>query len=420
MSHEPVLVLDAQTNEALACVRSLGQAGYRILVASTRAWPLASWSRYAAGSFRLAAETREAFGSLRRWAADQGVRTVLPLTERACVLCNLERNEWEASGVTVGCAPDEVLQRAFDKAETLRYAASCAVAAPPTRLARSLEESRQAAEELGFPCVVKSRFSNAWDGARFLPNRGTSYVRSAGELDAAVLSHRQGPSWPLLQGFVPGRGKGVFAVCERGDAVAWFAHERLREVRPSGSGSSLRRAAALAERLRAPAERLLHAMAWHGPAMVEFRDDEAGDPCLMEVNGRFWGSLQLAVDAGVDFPRIWLDLLHGREVESLAGYRDDVTLRWLWGDVKRCVYLMAGRPAGYPGPFPGRWEGLKEIFGPQPPNTRWEAWRRKDPRPAVGEIVQGMGEFLGAVVRRRGSVSDAATSRSTRVTHATT
>ena len=40
--------------------------------------------------------------------------------------------------------------------------------------------------------------------------------------------------------------------------------------------------------------------------MVEFKHDERdGVPKLMEINGRFWGSLQLAIDAGVDFPRCW-------------------------------------------------------------------------------------------------------------------
>ncbi len=39
--------------------------------------------------------------------------------------------------------------------------------------------------------------------------------------------------------------------------------------------------------------------------MVEFKADaRTGTPYLMEINGRFWGSLQLAIDAGVDFPAI--------------------------------------------------------------------------------------------------------------------
>ena len=41
---ERVLVLDAHTNQALACVRSLGRAGHEVFVASHRALPLAAWS----------------------------------------------------------------------------------------------------------------------------------------------------------------------------------------------------------------------------------------------------------------------------------------------------------------------------------------------------------------------------------------
>src|SRR5439155_838245 len=83
-----VLVLDGQTNQALACVRSLGRAGYRVLVASQRRWPLAAWSRYSRGGFRLPGQTVAAFARLRAWAERRRVDVVLPLTERACVLCN--------------------------------------------------------------------------------------------------------------------------------------------------------------------------------------------------------------------------------------------------------------------------------------------------------------------------------------------
>ena len=401
MPRDTVLVLDGQTNQALACVRSLGRAGYRVLVASHRRAPLAAWSRHCERRFRLAGETIAAFAMLRRWALEQGVRYVLPTTERSCFLCNAERDQWEANGVTVGCAPDETLLRTFDKARTLEYAERCGVTIPPTRFPTSLAESRAAAQDLGFPLVVKGRFGNAWDGVRFLEDSGVRYVRTADELEAAILAQTQGEHWPLVQGFVAGRGKGAFALCETGRAVAWFAHERLRDVRPTGSGSSLRRAVALDARLRAPAERLLAALEWHGPAMVEFRDDGVGPPCLMEVNGRFWGSLQLAITAGVDFPRLWLAILRGEPVPPAPGYAEGATVRWLWGDVKRFLHIVAGRPRAYPDAYPTIRQGLAELFGRQPAGTRLETWESSDPGPAVGEWTQGIGDLLALLQRRR-------------------
>jgi predicted ATP-grasp superfamily ATP-dependent carboligase len=389
-------------------VRSLGRAGHPVLVASDRRRPLAAWSRYCRSGFRLAGETPQAFAALRAWAVTQRVRIVFPLTERACLLCNLERDAWKAAGMTLGCAPQEMLLQAFDKVRTLEAARACGVDAPPTRFPASLEEARQAASELGFPCVVKARFSNAWDGTGFLADPGPGYAKDMAELTGAVQARRQGAQWPIIQGFVPGQGKGVFALCDRGQAVAWFAHERLRDVRPSGSGSSLRRSAPLDPRLLAPAARLLNALQWHGPAMVEFRDDGVHPPYLIEMNGRFWGSLQLAVSAGADFPQWWAGILQGRPVERRTGYATGVTLRWVWGDVKRFLYILAGAPPGYPGRYPTILQGVRELLGRQPPGTHSETWQPEDRWPAVGEWVQGIGDLLGGKRRGRTAPIEAA------------
>lgn len=365
-----------------------------MFVASRRWRPLAAWSRWATGVFRLRGETLEDFEELRAWAVRQGVSVVLPMTERSCLLCNCARGSWEAAGIMVGCGEPAMVMSAFDKAATLDAASACGVAIPPTKLPRSEEECRTAADELGYPLVVKTRFSEALVEGRLIRGGGASYVAGADELLPAIQKNRQGPYWPIVQGFVPGAGKGVSGLADHGRAVGLVAHERLRDVRPSGSGSSLRRTIPLEPRLRAPVERLLARLRWHGPVMVEFRDDGGPDPCLMEVNGRFWGSTQLAVDAGLDVPRVWLELLLGRTIEPVTRYRTDVTLRWLWGDIKRLLTILKGRPAGYPGAYPARLTGLWELMQRQPPGTRLEAWRADDPWPALGEWVQGLWELL--------------------------
>lgn len=388
-----MLILDGQTNQGLACARSLGSAGYEVLVASHIRWPLAAWSRHCSNQFLLRAETMGEFARLRQ-RLDKPVDYLLPLTERACVLCNRDRAAWEAQGTRIACASQALLTKAFDKAVTAQHAARSGVCIPRTEVPDSIESARARAREIGFPCVIKPRFSNALDGDRFLPARACAYVGRPEELDAAVLNRRQGDYWPLIQSYVRGEGKGVFALCDRGRVVAWFAHQRLRDVRPTGSGSSLRRSAPLEPRLQEPAAALLAEMQWHGPAMVEFRDDGVHPPWLMEVNGRFWGSLELAVQSGVDFPRMWLDILAEQQVSFEQDYRTDVTLRWLWGDAKRLMYVMAGRPPGYSDSFPTRTQGLREVFGRQPKGTKTEIWRRDDPWPAVAEWVQGFREVL--------------------------
>ena len=49
--------------------------------------------------------------------------------------------------------------------------------------------------------------------------------------------------------------------------------------------------------------RVLKNLKWHGVAMVEFKKDSIdGEFKLMEINPKFWGSLDLAIASGVDFP----------------------------------------------------------------------------------------------------------------------
>jgi predicted ATP-grasp superfamily ATP-dependent carboligase len=142
-------------------------------------------------------------------------------------------------------------------------------------------------------------------------------------------------------------------------------------------------------------ERLLEEMAWHGPVMVEFRDDGGDTPCLMEVNGRFWGSVQLAVSCGIDVPAWWVAMLEGRQPAQVSAYREGVSLRWLWGDIKRLFKIYEGAPPGFPGRYPTFLEGLSEVFGSQPPGTTIETWDARDPLPAAAEWVQGAAELLG-------------------------
>jgi predicted ATP-grasp superfamily ATP-dependent carboligase len=391
---ERILILDGHTNQALACVRSLARAGYEVLVASHQRSPLGSWSRHCVGRFLVKAQSIEGFAEMRNWAKREGVSIVLPLTERSCVLCNVERTEWEALGIKVGCGSDYMLQTAFDKATTLKRAQAAGVRIPPTRFPNSLDEGIDAIDQIGLPCVIKPRWSNAWDGKQFLPSKSPAYLKTRDNLADVFREYRQREYWPLVQGYVAGQGKGVFALCDHGKVIAWFAHERLRDTRPTGSSSSLRRSINLEPRLREPAEKILSQLSWHGPAMVEFKDDGIHPPCLMEVNGRFWGSLQLAIDAGVDFPSMWISLLKCESPERVFEYAEGVTLRWLWGDVKRLFLIARGAPAGYPSTFPNIRQGLKELLGPQPAGTRNEVWRADDRWPVVGEVVGGVRELL--------------------------
>lgn len=136
----------------------------------------------------------------------------------------------------------------------------------------------------------------------------------------------------MVQQYIPGHGAAVFALYDHGNPIAFFAHERLREKPPRGGVSVLSESKNLDEQLLAITRTLLDAVKWHGVAMVEFRISPDGRPYLMEVNTRFWGSLQLAIDSGVDFPKLLWQISHDQKPVVPAQYKVGQQLRWLLGD----------------------------------------------------------------------------------------
>jgi predicted ATP-grasp superfamily ATP-dependent carboligase len=92
------------------------------------------------------------------------------------------------------------------------------------------------------------------------------------------------------------------------------------------------------------AQALLDELRWQGVAMVEFKMDQASQTLkLMEINGRFWGSLQLAIDAGVDFPFLLLRTMADEPVEPIGTYRIGVKSRWFLGDLDALLMRLFKR-----------------------------------------------------------------------------
>ncbi len=391
-----VLVTDAHSPKALAIVRALGRS-MEVWAASESRLDLAVWSRYTAGHVRYRFDGPS---GLVPWVLatcrERGIQVVLCPEEQSSFLVSRARDDFAAAGVRVAVPPTRALQRVMDKAATIAAAAAVGVPVPRTEVLRDLKDAIPAAHELGYPVVVKPRFSHYWDGQRFVSSHGVAYAGSDAELQAAL--RRVQPASlppPLLQEFIPGDGVGFSIIlAPDGATCAEFAHERLRDLRPTGSGSVLRRSVAIDPQLRDWSLGLLRSLCWSSLAMVEFRrDSRTGEACLMEVNGRFWGSLQLAVDAGVNFPEILVQTTLGQEVIP-PSYREGVVVRWWLGDLVRAWRVLRGPPPGFPGRFPSRASGVRSFLGPQPPRTRNEILRRDDPWPAVGEVVCLLGRAL--------------------------
>lgn len=387
-----VLVTNGDTRPALAITRSLGNLGHEVVVAAERQPSLAAASRHCAAreTYPAPDPPGNAFvESIATIVARRRIELLLPVTEIAATLLGEHRDR-----IPRECAlplpATTSLRIANDKARVLEMAKRLGVPVPETRLVATADQSARMA--FRYPVVIKPSRSRVATASRWVSG-GVEYAADEADLRLR-LSRLPREHFPvLLQERIQGAGVGVFACYQQGRPCAWFSHRRLREKPPSGGVSVLCESVALDPVSVAHAERLLSALEWHGIAMVEFkRSDRDGELKLMEINGRFWGSLQLAIDAGLDFPALVARIAAGQSIDAQPAYRIGVRSRWLLGDVDRALAILT-RSAGslnLPAGHPGRLRSLAQVLNPFQ-SARGEVFRMDDRGPGWLELRQWLG-----------------------------
>ena len=383
-----ILVTDGDTRACLALTRSLGRRE-RVLVAAPGPRSLAGSSRRAAGSVRLPDPLAApgAFAEqVSRTAGEAGLDFVLPVTDAACRALLRDRPDL---GPAQLLGPTWAAYEALsDKGRVAEAAARHGIAIPATRAALGLEQALAAAHSIGFPVFLKpvQSVDAGSDGA--LHKRGVERAGDEADLRRLLVDLDDVPL--LVQEAVPGRGQGLSVLRWQGRTCAVFAHRRLREKPPGGGVSVLSESMPADPGLLEAVEGILAELDYAGLAMAEFKSDGARS-WLMEFNARPWGSLQLAIDAGVDFPGLLLECARGAAPERPPAYAEGRRLRWWLGDLDHAIALARGvaDPAGRSGAR----AALGVLLGRSGPGTRLELLRRDDPGPfvlALARWLRGM------------------------------
>ncbi len=326
-------MLDANQRSALAIIRSLGRRGLTVIAADHRAHPIGGASRYVTTSIRYSnpATSPGAFAKDVITAAHRlDIDIIIPATDLTTML--LASQPDLSNSVHLATPSRDSYETLTDKARLMQLAAKLGIPAPVTRTAYTPAAVMEAAHDLGFPVVLKPARSRYVKGDQVL-STSVEIVHDTDGLTEALRTQKWLGDIPcLVQQFVPGHGAGIFALYGSSGPVAWFAHRRLREKPPTGGVSVLSESVPVNPMMQSAAAKLLSAANWTGVAMVEFRVAGDGTAYLMEVNGRFWGSLQLAIDCGVDFPWLLYQLIQSLPVTQPQTYAAGRRLRWLVGD----------------------------------------------------------------------------------------
>jgi len=333
----------------LAATRSLGMKGIEVVVGAEKGRSLASSSRFCNRVFSYPAPDTDPSAFLRAVleTAKRYVNPVLfPMTDMTVNEILLHRNLFPKN-VEIPFSDHDRYEALTDKENLFRLAMKLKLPMPETLFSSdftSNEDLISEAAKMGFPLVVKAAHSRAFISGKYVSSSAV-YANDPDELRTVIGMAPFDQVRCLVQKKIQGPGIGIFLLARNGDVLAKFAHRRIREKPPSGGVS------VLCESIRPPAEALATATQLisinrlHGVAMVEFKWDAIDNrPKLIEVNARFWGSLNLAIRAGVDFPFLLYRLATGENAEGPVEYRIGMKSRWELGDLDHLLIRLKRDP----------------------------------------------------------------------------
>jgi len=324
-----VLVTDGDTRHALAIVRSLGKRGMSVTMASARKiTSLTFYSKYC--SYRLVYPSpnkpEEFINFLLESVKKEHYDVLLPVRGFTFPLISQRQSEFKPY-VNLAVVNYESMKLASNKKLTFEFAEKMRIPIPKTFFPTESSQIEDIAAKVEYPLVIKPPIGSG--------SRGIRYINSKIELISKYRVSKKGINFseenlPIIQEYIPGQGYGFFALFNNGEPRAIFMHKRIREYPITGGPSAVAESIYNSD-LRELGLKILRALNWHGVAMVEFKLDSRDNKFkLMEINPKFWGSLNLSIASGVDFPYLTCKLATEGDITPVFSYKTGLKFRWIF------------------------------------------------------------------------------------------
>lgn len=395
-----ILVTDGENRSSLAVTRSLGSKRCNIIVAGIERKNISSCSKFCVSSYKACSPLKnekeyinDVFSILKR----EKINLIIPMTEPSMFVLSKNRDELPFETVLATPPDHNQVKTIFDKVSVFQLAQKNGIDIPKTVFINNQSEFHAKVKNIfDFPVVVKPGMSSIPTEKGFV-STGIKYAGNREELVHFYETNEalQYPS--MIQEKIIGPGTGLFTLFHKKKHLALFSHQRLREKPPSGGVSVVCKSVPLDENMVESARKLLAEVGWQGVAMVEFkRDLRDGKPKLMEINGRFWGSLQLAISAGVDFPELLLKYLQKDKIYSNHGdYKTGLKLKWLLGTLDHLIIRIKNKDSelNLPPGYPTKLKSVIDFIKIKESNTVFDVLDVRDIRPFICELQQYITNF---------------------------
>ena len=341
----PAILLGGDLPIGLTVVRELGQRGVPVHVIARSNRGLGLHSRWAATRHIRPKDDAQTVDLLNHIAEVYGAPYVLAVSETDLLMLRHAADENRLIGLRALVPPLATLRLVNDKLATYDIAREIGIPVPRSWEPRTRRRP-YIPRDLAYPCILKWRdpasiASKLRETA--LPLLKAEYCHTREELIAAFSRYHPVEKYPVAQTYASGVGLGHMIFMHNGEVLLAFQHIRRAEWPPEGGVSTV--CSSLSPSFHpewmAQSAALLRRVGWEGAAMVEYRYDRQTDTrALMEINGRFWGSLPLASHAGARFAWLTYSVLGLNEIPEIREYRAGVTCRYMIPETRRVLRVV--------------------------------------------------------------------------------
>ena len=320
---ENILLLDGGHKKTLAILRTLGKKGvYRIDVGASSKRAICFFSKYKGHKIYFPnpkTHPKKYQNAILKVITTQKYIAVIPTDYISFLLCSEIIDQINEHSY-LRIASTSQFQKSSDKSQMITMCQSLDIPVPYTRFIRS-ENDVDGLKKQDIEVLKSSQ------------ERGTNFLSYPKSIDhakqlASGFFEEYTDDLLLAQNKISGDGYGFFAFYKDGVCQRYFVHRRIREYPPSG-GYSVAAEGIANDEVVEYGKQILDHLRWNGVAMVEFKHDERSDKMIfMELNPKYWGSVELSIVCGVDFPQMMIDDAKGISVQSEEGY-EKRKFQWL-------------------------------------------------------------------------------------------
>jgi biotin carboxylase len=239
---------------------------------------------------------------------------IFPSFDPQVYVLSKNKERFETLGILIPVPEYAIVKIPLDKYLTIQAAQETGFPCPKTFLLDGERDLKSIAAELGFPLVLKQRFTAA--------GRGFDMVRNLSEL----LDKRKALKEPhtyMVQEYIPGREQhNLFLVLDREGALKMaLPSENVRSFYRLHVNFPLARRALGPHPYADQAKALGNKIGWWGGMTIQMKiDPRDGVPKLMEINPRIGEGRWQLVAIGINEPLMCLKVAKGEAVEVVKNW----------------------------------------------------------------------------------------------------